>query len=47
MKIPISKFRRNAEELKEFVKENDIKLLRLLKYIRKRNYKKIQKGNCN
>jgi len=42
-----TKFRRNLKELKEFIKENDIKLLELLEYIRKRNYKKIQKGNCN
>ena len=47
MKMPISKFHRTAEELREFVKENDIKLLRLLEYLRRRNDKKIQKGNCN
>jgi len=39
-------FHRSVEELKEFAKENDIKLLELLKYMRRRNYKKIQKGNC-
>jgi len=36
-------FHRTTEELKEFTKENDIKLLELLKYIRRRNDKKIQK----
>jgi len=41
-----TKFRRSVEELREFVKENDIKLLELLKYIRRRNDKKIKKGNC-
>jgi len=40
-------FHINAEELREFVKENDIKLLRLLEYLRKRNYKKIEKGRIN
>jgi len=39
----INKFRRSAEELREFIKENDIKLLELLKYMRRRNDKKIQK----
>ena len=39
----INKFRRSVEELKEFIKENDIKLLGLLKYMRRRNDKKIQK----
>jgi len=42
-----SMFHINAEELREFVKENDIKLLRLLEYLRKRNYKKIEKGRIN
>jgi len=41
----VSQFHRTAEELREFVKENDIKLLELLKYMRRRNDKKIQKGN--
>jgi len=41
-----TKFRRSVEELREFIKENDIKLLELLKYLRRRNDKKIQKGNC-
>ena len=45
MKMPINQFHRTAEELREFTKENDIKLLKLLKYIRKRNDKKIQKGD--
>jgi len=39
----INKFRRSVEELREFTKENDIKLLELLKYMRRRNDKKIQK----
>ncbi len=38
-------FRRTAEELKGLKKENNIKLLRLLEYLRKRNDKKIKKGN--
>lgn len=42
-----SMFHRTTEELREFEKENDIKLLKLLECLRKRNYKKIQKGNCN
>ena len=45
MKIPISKFHRTAEELREFDRENAIKLLKLWEYLRKRNDKKIQKGN--
>lgn len=36
-------FHKTPEESKEFAKENDIKLLELLKYIRKRNDKKIKK----
>jgi len=36
-------FYRTAEELREFAKENDIKLLELREYLRRRNYKKIQK----
>jgi len=46
MKMPIIKFHITAEELRELDKENDIKLLKLWKYIRRRNNKKIQKGNC-
>ena len=38
-----NKFRRSVEELKEFIKKNNIKLLEILKYIRRRNDKKIQK----
>ena len=38
-----TKFRRSVEELRAFVKENDIKLLELLKYIRRKNDKKIEK----
>jgi hypothetical protein len=37
----VSIFHRTAEELKEFTKENNIKLLQLLEYMRRRNYKKI------
>jgi len=40
-----NKFRRSVEELREFIKENDIKLSELLKYMRRGNDKKIQKGN--
>ena len=39
-----TKFRRSVKELKEFIKENDIKLLGLLKYMKRRSNKKIQKG---
>lgn len=39
MKIPISKFRKTKEELREIDKENNIKLLRLLEYLRKRKVK--------
>jgi len=35
-----SMFYKNTEELREFIKENDIKLLELLKYIRRRKAKK-------
>ncbi|MCK4240256.1 MAG: hypothetical protein KAX30_01425 [Candidatus Atribacteria bacterium] len=38
-----TKFRRSIKELREFIKENDIKLLGLWEYIRKRSNKKIQK----
>ena len=38
-------FHRTPEELREFHKENDIKLLKLLKYIGKRSNEKIQKEN--
>lgn len=38
-------FYRTAEELREFTRENNIKLLRLLEYLRRRNNKKIQKGD--
>ena len=38
-------FHKTAEELRELDKENNIKLLRLWEYLRKRNNKKIQKGN--
>lgn len=36
-------FHRTAEELIEFAKENNIKLLELREYLRRRNYKKIKK----
>ena len=39
-----TKFRRSAKELREFIKENDIKLSKLWEYIKKRSYKKIKKG---
>lgn len=42
----VSQFHRTAEELRELNKDNDIKLLNLLEYMRRRNDKKIQKGNC-
>lgn len=32
-------FHKTAEELKEFTRENNIKLLRLLEYLRKRKVK--------
>ena len=38
-----TKFKKNVEEFRKFIKENDIKLLDLLEYIRKRNYKKSEK----
>jgi len=41
--ITKSMFHITAEELRKLDKENDIKLLRLLEYMRKRNDKKIQK----
>lgn len=41
--ITKSIFHKTAEELRELDKENDIKLLKLLEYIRKRNDKKIKK----
>lgn len=40
MKMPIIMFRKTKEELKEFAKENDIKLLKLLKYLNWRKAKK-------
>jgi len=47
LKIKKSMFHKTAEELKEFKKENNIKLLKLLEYLKKRNYKKIGKENEN
>ena len=43
MKILIGKFHKSPEELRELDKENDIKLLKLLEYIRRRNNKKVRK----
>jgi len=43
-KIQKSMFHKTIEELKELDKENNIKFLRLWKYIRKRSNKKTQKG---
>jgi len=40
MKISINKFHKTSEELRELDKENNIKLLRLLEYLRKRKAKK-------
>ena len=40
-----TKFRRSVKELREFIKENDIKLLGLLKYIKKRSNKKLRGAN--
>ena len=39
MKMPIIMFRKTKEELRKLDKENDIKLLGLLKYLRKRKGK--------
>ena len=38
-----SKFRRNLKDLKEFLKENDVRLSDLSKYMRRRNNKKARK----
>jgi len=43
MLITKSMFHKTAEELRKFIKENDIKLLRLLKYIRRREKLKNEK----
>ena len=40
----VNQFHRTAEELRELEKENNIKLLELLRYMRRRNDKKIKKG---
>jgi len=42
-----NKFRRNVEDLRKFIEENDIKLLELLKYIRIRNHKKKVKNGIS
>ena len=39
MKISINKFHKTKGELRELDKENNIKLLRLLEYLRRRNVK--------
>ena len=39
MKISKSIFHKTAEELRTFDKENDIKLLKLLEYLRKKKVK--------
>ena len=38
-------FHKTAEELREFIKENDIKLLELSEYLRRKNHKKIRGKN--
>ena len=43
MLITKSTFHKTAEELRELDKENNIKLLRLLEYIKRRSNKEIQK----
>lgn len=40
----VNKFHRTTEELRELDRENEIQLLKLLKYMRRRNHRKIQKG---
>ena len=42
-----TKFRRSIKELREFLKENDIKLSNLSEYIRKRHHKKTGKETIN
>ncbi len=42
MRIPIGKFHKTKGELRKLAKENNIKLLRLLKYLRRRNDEKIK-----
>jgi len=44
--ITKSMFHITTEELRKLDKENNIKLLELLEYIRRRNDKKNRKGNC-
>jgi len=41
MKIPISKFHKTKGELRKLDKENNIKFLKLLKYL---NWRKIKRG---
>ena len=45
MLITKSQFHKSPEELRKLNKENNIKFLKLLGYIRRRNDKKIQKGD--
>ena len=40
-------FHKTGEELRKLDRENDIKLLELLEYLRRRNDKKIQKETIN
>ena len=44
MKISISKFRKTTEELRELDKENNIKLLKLLKYLIRKTIKGLKRG---
>jgi len=43
MKMPIIIFRKTKEELRKLDRENDIKLLELWEYLKRRNNKKIGK----
>ena len=47
MLITKSMFHKTGEELRKLDKENDIKLLKLLKYMRRRNDKKIKKETAS
>ena len=47
LKIKKSMFHKTAKELRAFAKENDIKLLKLLEYLRRRNNKKVRKETIN
>ncbi|MBA7534336.1 hypothetical protein ES705_26582 [subsurface metagenome] len=43
MRISINKFHKTKGELRKLAKENNIKLLKLLKYLRKRTDKRFKK----